>query len=241
MALRTSANLAADVPGIPNIGGLPGQLPRTRRRARAFSMRALVNAVASCATRGLRCSRTTVSNTPSWRIRAGGCCGANCPTAGIAACRLSPLACSNRTARRWKSSLASPRAITFMAFCSARSPLRQRAESLTTTIPRVEAKTVGGLIALFERAVGLHAGLLGINAYHQPGVEAGAAAPIFTLQRKVQGARSQSPQTAEQIATTIGSAESAEAVFLLLERLAANRRARAASADDPGKTTFVRA
>ena len=51
----------------------------------------------------------------------------------------------------------------------------------------------------------------------------------------------QSPQTAEQIATTIGSAESAEAVFLLLEHLAANRRARATSADDPGKTTFVRA
>jgi glucose-6-phosphate isomerase len=116
-------------------------------------------------------------------------------------------------------------------------------ESLTITIPRVEAKTVGGLIALFERAVGLYAGLLGINAYHQPGVEAGkkAAASILTLQRKVQAALSRSPQTAEQIATTIGSAESAEAVFLLLEHLAANRRARATSAEDPGKTTFVRA
>lgn len=68
-------------------------------------------------------------------------------------------------------------------------------ESLTITIPRVEAKTVGGLIALFERAVGLYAGLLGINAYHQPGVEAGkkAAASILTLQRKVQAALSQSP------------------------------------------------
>ena len=59
-------------------------------------------------------------------------------------------------------------------------------ESITITIPRVEARTVGGLIALFERAVGLYAGLVGINAYHQPGVEAGkkAAASILALQGK---------------------------------------------------------
>ena len=46
-------------------------------------------------------------------------------------------------------------------------------ESMTATIPRVDARTVGGLIALFERAVGLYASLIGINAYNQPGVEAG--------------------------------------------------------------------
>src|SRR5213079_2343457 len=40
-------------------------------------------------------------------------------------------------------------------------------ESMTITVPRVDARTVGGLIALFERAVGLYAGLVGINAYHQ--------------------------------------------------------------------------
>jgi glucose-6-phosphate isomerase len=102
---------------------------------------------------------------------------------------------------------------------------------------------VGGLIALFERAVGLYAGLVGINAYHQPGVEAGkkAAASILALQSKVLSALSDAPQTAEQIATAIGASESAETVYLLLEHLAANRRARAAGADDPGRTTFVRA
>jgi glucose-6-phosphate isomerase len=115
-------------------------------------------------------------------------------------------------------------------------------ESMTITIPRVEARTVGGLIALFERAVGLYAGLLGINAYHQPGVEAGkkAAASILALQGKVLAALSATPQTAEQVAAAISTPESAETIYLLLEHLAANGRARAASADDPGQTTFVR-
>ncbi|MCI0745506.1 MAG: glucose-6-phosphate isomerase [Verrucomicrobia subdivision 3 bacterium] len=115
-------------------------------------------------------------------------------------------------------------------------------ESITITIPRVESRTVGALIALFERTVGLYASLLGINAYHQPGVEAGkkAAASILALQGKVFAALSTTPQTAEQIATAIGAAESTETIFLLLEHLAANRRARETIADDPSKTTFVR-
>ena len=116
-------------------------------------------------------------------------------------------------------------------------------ESITITIPRVEARTVGGLIALFERAVGLYAGLVGINAYHQPGVEAGkkAAASILALQGKVLAALSATPQTAEQVAAATGTSESAETVYLLLEHLASNARARAVGADDPGQTTFVRA
>jgi len=115
-------------------------------------------------------------------------------------------------------------------------------ESMTITIPRVEARTVGGLIALFERAVGLYAGLVGVNAYHQPGVEAGkkAAASILALQGKVLAALSKTPQRAEQIAAALGVPESAETVYLLLEHLAANGRIRAAVVDDPGQTTFVR-
>jgi len=115
-------------------------------------------------------------------------------------------------------------------------------ESLTITIPRVEARTVGGLVALFERAVGLYASLVGINAYHQPGVEAGkkAAASILTLQGKVLAALSTKPQTAEQIAAAICVSDSAETIYLLLEHLAANRRAAASKATDPGQITFVR-
>jgi glucose-6-phosphate isomerase len=115
-------------------------------------------------------------------------------------------------------------------------------ESLTITIPRVEARTVGGLIALFERAVGLYAGLLGINAYHQPGVEAGkrAAASILALQGKVLAALSVTPQTAEQLAAAVGPAASAETVLLLMEHLTANGRARAVGAEDPGQIRFAR-
>src|SRR5262245_60033931 len=115
-------------------------------------------------------------------------------------------------------------------------------ESMTITIPRVDARTVGGLIALFERAVGLYASLIGINAYHQPGVEAGkkAAASILALQGKIGAALTNTPQTAQQIAQAIAAADSVETVYLLLEHLAANGRARAATAPDPGETTFVR-
>lgn len=115
-------------------------------------------------------------------------------------------------------------------------------ESMTITVPRVDARTVGALIALFERAVGLYAGLIDINAYHQPGVEAGkkAAASVLELQKKVVEALSSLPQTADQIAVTAGVREQTETVYLLLEHLAANGRARVAGSDDPGRTTFTR-
>ena len=82
-------------------------------------------------------------------------------------------------------------------------------ESMTITVPRVDARTVGGLIALFERAVGLYASLINVNAYHQPGVEAGkkAAASVLALQGKVIAALPQSPQTANQIAATVGATD----------------------------------
>ncbi|WP_345783134.1 glucose-6-phosphate isomerase, partial [uncultured Akkermansia sp.] len=48
--------------------------------------------------------------------------------------------------------------------------------SITISIPEVNAKTLGMLIALFERAVSFYASLVNINAYHQPGVEAGKKA-----------------------------------------------------------------
>ncbi|MCI0739346.1 MAG: glucose-6-phosphate isomerase [Gemmataceae bacterium] len=115
-------------------------------------------------------------------------------------------------------------------------------ESMTITVPRVDARTVGALIALFERAVGLYASLVGINAYHQPGVEAGkkAAASILALQGKVLSALSANPQTAERLAAAVGEPDQAETVYLLLEHLAANGRAQMASANEPGQTTFAR-
>jgi glucose-6-phosphate isomerase len=116
-------------------------------------------------------------------------------------------------------------------------------QSMTITVRRVDARTIGALIALFERAVGLYASLIHINAYHQPGVEAGkkAAAALLSLQAKAHAALSGTPQTATQIAAAIGAADSAESVYLILEHLSANGRAKAAPAADPGNAAFTRA
>jgi glucose-6-phosphate isomerase len=117
-------------------------------------------------------------------------------------------------------------------------------DSITITIDDVSPKTVGALIALYERAVGLYAELVDINAYHQPGVEAGkkAAARVLGLQSKVVAClkTSASPQTAEQIAAAIGKADQAEWVFRILEHLAANpgRGVKATAGETPQTTTF---
>jgi glucose-6-phosphate isomerase len=100
-------------------------------------------------------------------------------------------------------------------------------ESMTITIERVDAVSVGALIALFERAVGLYASLININAYHQPGVQAGKLAARQILDRQLQvikylGERRHTPETAEQVAAGIGAPEDIETVFHILEHLAAN-------------------
>jgi glucose-6-phosphate isomerase len=116
-------------------------------------------------------------------------------------------------------------------------------QSMTIIVPRVDARTIGALIALFERAVGLYASLIHINAYHQPGVEAGkkAAAAVLSLQAKAYGALSGTPQTAAQIAGAVGAADAAESIYLILVHLAANGRAKITPAADPGDATFTRA
>jgi len=99
-------------------------------------------------------------------------------------------------------------------------------DSITITVRRIDAATVGALIALYERAVGLYAELIDINAYHQPGVEAGkeAAAAALELQRTMvthlkvaDGA-----QTAEKLAAAAGKPEATVTAFKILEHLAAN-------------------
>jgi glucose-6-phosphate isomerase len=95
--------------------------------------------------------------------------------------------------------------------------------SITITVPRVDARVVGMLIALYERAVGLYASLVNVNAYHQPGVEAGkkAAAVVLELQRKLVVALAGGASgTAEELAAEVGG--DAESSFSILERLAAN-------------------
>jgi len=97
-------------------------------------------------------------------------------------------------------------------------------ESLTVSIPEVNARTLGALIALYERAVGFYASLVNINAYHQPGVEAGkkAATKLLILQNEVcQALRECRQGTAESIAGLVDA--DPEDVYHLLVHLAANR------------------
>ena len=58
----------------------------------------------------------------------------------------------------------------FMFLQGTRSALyANNRESITVTVQDVTPKLVGALIALYERAVGIYAALININAYHQPG------------------------------------------------------------------------
>ena len=96
-------------------------------------------------------------------------------------------------------------------------------ESITLTIPEVNAFNVGALIALYERAVGFYASLVNINAYHQPGVEAGkkAATRVLELQRRVQEIlRTGADKTPEEIARQLEA--DPEDVFHIMRHLAAN-------------------
>jgi len=111
-------------------------------------------------------------------------------------------------------------------------------DSVTLSIPEVSPKTVGAIIALYDRAVGFYATLVNINAYHQPGVEAGkkAAATVLKLQLKVRAALSAEAKTAGQIAQATG--EDAEAVFHTLTHLAANDVKVRGTAGSPAQQAF---
>src|SRR6185312_4722260 len=100
--------------------------------------------------------------------------------------------------------------------------------SITITVPGVDARRLGLLIALYERATGFYASLININAYHQPGVEAGkkAAGGVIALKLKLAAALKAAPgkqYTAEELATAVGAPDKAELAFKILERLAANK------------------
>lgn len=99
-------------------------------------------------------------------------------------------------------------------------------ESMTLTINQVDAFSIGILIALFERAVGLYASLININAYHQPGVEAGkkASGTVIELQRSVMELlkKERRSMTTSEIAELLGKAEQTEMIFAILRHLAAN-------------------
>lgn len=100
-------------------------------------------------------------------------------------------------------------------------------DSITITIEKIDAKSIGLLIAIFERTVGFYATLININAYHQPAVEAGkkAARKAIELQRKVLDFLEKNKGqgfTVAEIAAGIEENKEIETVFKIAEHLAAN-------------------
>lgn len=101
-------------------------------------------------------------------------------------------------------------------------------DSITVTIPQVNPRMVGALIALYDRAVGFYGFLVNINAYHQPGVEAGkkAAAAILDLQKQVMQVlhEEEAPMTLSELAQKVGTPDEIEAIYKLVRHLAHNKR-----------------
>jgi glucose-6-phosphate isomerase len=101
-------------------------------------------------------------------------------------------------------------------------------ESITITLREVTPKTVAALIALYERAVGLYASLINVNAYHQPGVEAGkkAASAILQLQRRLLKTLREHPHglTLEELAQEVQAPAEVETIYKILRHLEANQR-----------------
>ena len=98
--------------------------------------------------------------------------------------------------------------------------------NLSITMQKLDARSLGALIALFERAVGYYGELVNINAYHQPGVEAGkkAAAALLDLQARLEQAMGHKREhTLAELQELMGL-PSPEPLYWILRHLCANRR-----------------
>lgn len=115
-------------------------------------------------------------------------------------------------------------------FMGTRKALHENSrQSITISIMALDVFRVGALIALFERTVGFYASLVNINAYHQPGVEAGkkAAQGILDLQAKVVQHLITNLGVAlsvADIAKGIGDGVDPEEVYYICEHLAGSQR-----------------
>jgi glucose-6-phosphate isomerase len=115
-------------------------------------------------------------------------------------------------------------------------------QSLTITLKRFDAAGLGALIALFERAVGLYAELIDINAYHQPGVEAGkkAAAEVLAMQAQLLALLADGQERSLAELAALLDLASPEPLFWTLRHLCHNPRGLLASGDwgDPASLRF---
>jgi glucose-6-phosphate isomerase len=100
------------------------------------------------------------------------------------------------------------------------------------------------IIGVFERAVGFYATLVNINAYHQPGVEAGkkAAGEFLKLLAAVKAGLAAAPATgvtAGELAGTLSA--DPEDVWHCLNHLASNGGASRTAGTNPADDRFTAA
>ena len=111
-------------------------------------------------------------------------------------------------------------------------------KSITISIHEVTPFTLGMLIALFERAVSFYASLVNINAYHQPGVEAGkkAAGVFLELLNQVRSRLIADAKTADEIALEVDA--DPEDVYHCLTHLSANGEVQISIGKTPAEDSF---
>jgi glucose-6-phosphate isomerase len=119
----------------------------------------------------------------------------------------------------------------------------QGRESVTITVEQVNSRAVGSLIALFERTVSFYASFINVNAYHQPGVEAGkkAAGEVLRLQQNVLeflSAAAGRQLSVPEIASGVGASQYPDRVFRVCEHLAANGRLKGSNVRQPALARF---
>ena len=100
-------------------------------------------------------------------------------------------------------------------------------ESITININTIDGFNTGVLIALYERAVGYYSSMINVNAYHQPGVEAGkkAAGEIIELQQKIVvflRNNAENEYSIEDLASGIDVESSQEDIFQICQCLTGN-------------------
>ncbi|MET9489770.1 glucose-6-phosphate isomerase [Nocardia sp. NPDC006630] len=97
--------------------------------------------------------------------------------------------------------------------------------TIVIMLPDAGEDALGALVALYERAVGLYAELIDVNAYHQPGVDKHTAVTILELQHALLEclAAATEPMTAPALADKAGLTDRADIAHRLLEHLAITR------------------
>ena len=97
-------------------------------------------------------------------------------------------------------------------------------QNLTITFKAFDESSLGALIALFERAVSLYAELINVNAYNQPGVEAGkkAATNIINLQKEIEDLLDDGKERTIREINDELSKDSTESIYLILRKLSEN-------------------